>query len=323
MVPTEPGDARTPELRDRFRGALLGLAAGDALGTTLEFTGVGPHSLTDMIGGGPFCLRPGEWTDDTSMALCLAASLVERRGFDAADQMERYLRWQREGYMSSNGRCFDIGNTVGAALRRYRQTGDPYAGSTDPYAAGNGSLMRLAPVPLAYARDARLAIARAADSSRTTHGAATAVDACRYMAGLIWGALHGERKDTLLAPGYSPIPGLWLEAPLAPEIEEIAQGSFRRKAPPEIRGTGYVVKSLEAALWAFHHGGDFRQGALLAVNLGEDADTTGAVYGQLAGAFYGAEGIPPAWRAKLARADEIVALADGLYALAMGDGAVA
>ncbi len=307
-------------LRDRFRGALLGLAAGDALGTALEFTGPGPHRLTDMTGGGPFRLRPGEWTDDTSMALCLAASLVERRGFDPSDQMERYLRWEREGYMASNGYCFDIGNTVLAALRRYQRTGEPYAGSTDPYSAGNGSLMRLAPVPLAYAGDARLAIARAADSSRTTHGAATAVDACRYLSGLIWGALHGEAKEALLSSGYAPIPGLWQEEPLAPEIEEIALGSFKRKAPPEIRGDGYVVRCLEAALWAFFHSDDLRQGALLAVNLGEDADTTGAVYGQLAGAFYGATGIPAAWRAKLARREEIERLADALYALAMEAG---
>lgn len=309
---------RANDLRDRFRGALLGLAAGDALGTSLEFTGPGPHNLTDMIGGGPFGLMAGQWTDDTSMALCLAASLVERGGFDPADQMDRYVRWQSEGYMASNGRCFDIGNTVSAALRRYRQTGEPYAGSTDPRTAGNGSLMRLAPVPLCYANDVRLAIQRAADSSRTTHGAATAVDACRYMSGLIWGALRGESKDTLLSPGYAPVIGLWQEAPLASEIQEIAQGSFRRKAPPEIRGTGYVVASLEAALWAFHHGESFGHGALLAVNLGEDADTTGAIYGQLAGAYYGAAGIPAQWRAKLALGDQITALADGLYALATG-----
>ena len=307
-------------LRDRFRGALLGLAAGDALGTALEFTPPGPHGLTDMVGGGPFDLLPGQWTDDTSMALCLAASLVERRGFDPADQMDRYLRWFREGYMSSTGHCFDIGNTVAAALRRYARTGDPYAGSTDPYTAGNGSIMRLAPVILFHAQDARQALRRAADSSRTTHGAATAVDACRYLGGLIWGALHGEDKEALLAPGYAPVTGLWQAEPLAHEIHEIAQGSFRHQAPPKIRGTGYVVQSLEAALWAFYHSGGFADGALLAVNLGEDADTTGAVYGQLAGAYYGAAGIPADWRAKLTRRDEIEALADRLYALATAQG---
>ena len=131
--------------RDRFRGCLLGLVAGDALGTTLEFKRPGSFEpIDDMVGGGPHRLQPGQWTDDTSMALCLATSLVERGGFDAADQMQRYVRWWREGYLSSTGCCFDIGNTVSAALSRFIEHGDPYAGSTDPHSAGNGSLMRLA-----------------------------------------------------------------------------------------------------------------------------------------------------------------------------------
>jgi ADP-ribosyl-[dinitrogen reductase] hydrolase len=297
------------ERLDRYRGALLGLAVGDALGTTLEFTAPGPHGLQEMVGGGPFGLAPGQWTDDTSMALCLAASLVERRGFDAADQMERYVRWWQQGYMSSTGVCFDIGNTIGDALARFLRTGDPRAGSTDPRSAGNGSLMRLAPVPLFFAATPAEAIARAADSSRTTHGARTALDACRYMAGLIVGAVSGATRDELLSPRYCPAPGLWDADPLCPEIDAIAAGSFREKEPPAIRGTGYVVQSLEAALWAFHRGEDFREGCLLAVNLGEDADTTGAVLGQLAGAHYGARGIPQQWLAQLSLREEIDSLA--------------
>ena len=125
--------------------------------------------------------------------------------------------------------------------------------------------MRLAPVPMFFAADPRAAVERAADSSRTTHGAATAVDACRYLAGLILGALAGAAKDELLAPRYSPVPGLWEEQPLAPEVDEVAAGSFLRREPPEIKGSGYVVRSLEAALWAFARGGSFREGALLAV----------------------------------------------------------
>jgi ADP-ribosyl-[dinitrogen reductase] hydrolase len=136
----------------RYRGSLLGLAVGDALGTTLEFKPPGTFPpLTDMVGGGPFHLEPGQWTDDTSMALCLAESLIERQGFDPVDQLERYLRWYRQGHLSSNGRCFDIGTTVQTALHRFEHTHKPYCGPTDPMSAGNGSLMRLAPVPLAYA----------------------------------------------------------------------------------------------------------------------------------------------------------------------------
>jgi ADP-ribosyl-[dinitrogen reductase] hydrolase len=299
---------------ERYRGALLGLAAADAVGTTLEFRPPGSFDpLTDMLGGGPFRLQAGQWTDDTSMALCLAESLVERGGFDPADQLQRYVRWYREGHLSSKPYCFDIGNTVRGALVRFEETGEPYCGSTDPYSAGNGSIMRLAPVPLFYAADPAEAIARSGESSRTTHGATTAVDGCRYLGALLVGAVAGATKEALLAPRYSPAPGTWEGHPLAPEIDEIAAGSFKRRQPPEIKGTGYVVKSLEAALWAFYHGDSFREGCLLAVNLGDDADTTGAVYGQIAGAYYGEGAIPADWRAKLALRETIESLAEALW----------
>jgi ADP-ribosyl-[dinitrogen reductase] hydrolase len=298
---------------DRFLGCLAGLAVGDAVGTSLEFMPPGSFApLTDMLGGGPFGLEPGQWTDDTSMALCLAESLVVTGSFDPRDQMERYLRWYREGYWSSTGRCFDIGNTVRTALRRFEATGEPFAGSSDPRSAGNGSLMRLAPVVLFAVHDPARALHLAGESSRTTHGARAAIDACRFFAGLLVGALQGASKATLLAAGYSPQPGYWAVNPLDPDITEIANGSFKTRQPPEIRGTGYVVQSLEAALWAFYHGRDFREGCLLAANLGDDADTTAAIYGQLAGAFYGLPGIPATWLAKLARREEILGLAQQL-----------
>ena len=298
---------------ERARGCLLGLAVADAVGTTLEFKPLGSFApITDMIGGGPFNLLPGQWTDDTSMALCLAASLVEK-GFDLNDQMQRYVRWYREGYMSSNGRCFDIGNTVRQALHQYQQTGNPIAGSTHPYSAGNGSIMRLAPVPIYYHRNPAAAITRAGESSRTTHGTTAAVDGCRYLAALIIGALQGEAKATLLSSLYSPDADYWQHQPLMPDIAKIATGSFKEKQPPDIKGSGYVVHSLEAALWAFYHSDNFREGCLLAANLGDDADTTAAVFGQIAGAYYGELGIPQAWRTKVTMHDEIVALAERLY----------
>jgi ADP-ribosyl-[dinitrogen reductase] hydrolase len=300
----------------RFRGALLGLAAGDALGTTLEFRCPGTFlEIDDMVGGGPFNLAAGEWTDDTSMALCLAESLIEKRGFDPLDQLQRYAKWASQGHLSSNDRCFDIGNTVREALGNFRRTHQPYCGPCDPETAGNGSLMRLAPVPLFYARRHREAIERSGESSRTTHGAKTAIDACRYMGALLAGAVNGASKDELLSPHYSPVEGYWEECPLAPEIGEIASGSYKRREPPEIEGSGYVVRSLEAAMWAFSRSDSFRSGCLLAVNLGDDADTTGAIFGQLAGAYYGEDGIPQGWRDKLARRPLIESFADRIFAL--------
>jgi ADP-ribosyl-[dinitrogen reductase] hydrolase len=155
----------------RYEGCLMGLAAGDALGTTLEFKPPGTFApLLDMVGGGPFHLEPGQWTDDMSMALCLAESLLTCRAFNARDQMDRYVRWWKDGYLSSNGRCFDIGITISQALQRYAKTGDPLAGSADPQSAGNGSLMRLAPVPMFFAADPEKAVVMSAESSKTTHG---------------------------------------------------------------------------------------------------------------------------------------------------------
>jgi ADP-ribosyl-[dinitrogen reductase] hydrolase len=261
--------------RDRYRGSLLGLACGDALGTTLEFKPPGTFNpIATMVGGGPFNLNPGEWTDDTSMALCLGESLVECNGFDPIDQMQRYLRWWQEGYMSVKGKCFDIGLTVSAALGKYQRTCHPFAGSTDPYSAGNGSLMRLAPVVLAFRAKPEQAIHFAAESSRTTHGAPVAIDACKLYAAMILAALDGRSKDAILSPNL-------YQGSLVPEIREIADGSYKEKNPPAIAGTGYVVKSLEAALWAFYRSSTFERGALLAANLGDDADTTCAIFGQL------------------------------------------
>jgi ADP-ribosyl-[dinitrogen reductase] hydrolase len=291
------------DMKDRYRGSL---------GTTVEFKRPGTFEpVADITGGGLFGLAPGEWTDDTSMALCLAASLLEQQGFDPNDQMQRYVRWYREGYFSCTGHCFDIGNTVAAALGRFEKNGDPYAGSKDPSTAGNGSIMRLAPVALFYGAQPVKAVQFAAQSSLTTHGAVAAVEACEYLARLIVGALNGHDKEALVGAEDSLIQ-LLRDATYESSIARVAGGSFRDKKPPDIKGTGYVVESLEAALWAFWSTDSFEDGALAAVNLGDDADTTGAVYGQLAGAYYGIDAISSDWVEKIAMRDDIVAMADRL-----------
>jgi ADP-ribosyl-[dinitrogen reductase] hydrolase len=298
-------------VHDRFQGCLLGLACGDAVGTTVEFKPAGTFApITDMIGGGPFRLKAGEWTDDTSMALCLAVSLLESSDFDPRDQMERYCRWWTEGYLSSNGVCFDIGNTVKNALHHYRITNEPYSGSTNPRTAGNGSLMRLAPMPMYYVEDLSKATHFSGESSRTTHGAQEAVDACRLFGLMVALALRGEsREDILFNHHFSTVSNL----PLTPAIQEIANGKYKTKQAKDIRGSGYVVASLEAALWCFLNSNNYRQAILLATNLGDDADTTAAVCGQIAGAYYGLEGIPDNWLTKLAMRTYIEDIATQLF----------
>jgi ADP-ribosyl-[dinitrogen reductase] hydrolase len=292
---------------DRAQGALLGLACGDAVGTTVEFKLPGTfHPLSDMVGGGPFRLEAGQWTDDTIMALCLAESLLACEGFDARDQMERYLRWFRTGYMSPTGRCFDIGNTVLQALLDFERSGDPYSGPTAPEWAGNGSIMRLAPVVLFFYQD-RPALDRfAAESSRTTHGGEEPVAGCRILAGILAGALSGLEKEALLLG----VPDAeWMSSPL----RDVARGGYREKTRDRIRATGYVVSSLEAALWSFWTTSSFEEAILTAANLGDDADTTAAVCGQVAGAFYGMKEIPEGWLERLWEREKISDLARRLW----------
>lgn len=296
-------------IADHSKGALFGLAVGDALGTTVEFKPRGTFPpVTDITGGGPFNLPAGAWTDDTSMALCLAESLVECKGFDPHDQMDRYVSWHQSGVWSSTGKCFDIGKATLAALRQFTATDEPFSGSTDPHTAGNGSIMRLAPIPIYYRSDPDKAIHYAAESSRTTHATATCLDACKLFAAMIVTALSGAPKETVLS---APVSSDQIDT-FHPAIQDIARGTWREKSASEIQGSGYVVKSLEAAVWCFAKTDSFEEAVLEAVNLGEDADTTGAVCGQLAGAFYGLEGIPEKWLQKLVMRDEIDALADRL-----------
>lgn len=296
----------------RAKGAMLGLALGDALGTTLEFKSKDSYApLTDMVGGGPFRLNAGEWTDDTSMALCLAESLLAVGDHDAQDQIERYLRWREEGENSVKGYCFDIGNTVSSAINRYLDIGDPNAGIEESYTAGNGSLMRLAPVAIFFStvkgvsKETLFAMAEA--SSVVTHAEQRAIQGCQIMAHLMDKVFHGERDKAVLFAS--------LEAQFAHVHEDffsLVSGAFVTKSRDEINGTGFVVDALEAALWCFAHSDNFAEGALLAANLGDDADTTAAIYGQLAGAFYSLEGLPSDWLAKLAWREKIEAYGEQL-----------
>jgi ADP-ribosylglycohydrolase len=304
-------------IRDRQRGCLLGLAIGDALGAAIEFQPPGSFKpVTGYRAGGPHGLDAGEWTDDTSMALALADSIAHA-GWDLNDQARRYVSWWRTGAYSVNGRCFDIGMTTRAALSSFQHTGDARSsGSRSERASGNGSIMRLAPVPIRFADDFPADIERlatlAAESSLPTHASPQCLSACRYMAIVLAGLVHEVGRDEVLSADWEPLLRLKEIEPLHPEVDAVAAGSFRTLKPPAIKGSGYVVKSLEAAMWAFHDAADFREAVLRAVNLGDDSDTTGAVCGQLAGACWSETGIPEEWLGGLAKRELIEHALTGL-----------
>jgi ADP-ribosyl-[dinitrogen reductase] hydrolase len=309
----DPTTAREATARGRAIGALVGLAVGDAVGTTLEFTSPGSFApIDDMVGGGPFRLAPGQWTDDTSMAMCLAESILDTGLLDPADQLRRYVAWHRDGYWSSKGTCFDIGNTTMGALRRFEQTGDVTDRQPDEHHAANGSLMRLAGVPIRWHLDVAEAAERSGESSRTTHPASRPVDACRVLGAMTAALIQGTNADEVFAPKF------WRYGALDPAVEAVARGSWRSKQPPEIRGSGYSVDALEAALWAVGGAADFRDAVLRAANLGDDADTTAAIAGQLAGTRWGSSGIPRAWREKITAGERITAIASRLFDAATG-----
>lgn len=284
----------------------MGLACGDAVGTTVEYKPRGTFTpLTDMIGGGPFRLQPGDWTDDTSMALCLAHSQLHCKGFDPADQMTRYCNWYRVGYMSCTGECFDIGNTVRSSLHRFLDNGRPFAGSTDPHSEGNGGIMRLAPIPMYYFNQPDLMIHFAGESSRTTHGVWEVIETARLFAAQIRVALAGGGKESvLLEHGYQAS----LES-----MHELAIGQYRDFSEGQVLGSGYVTRSLEAALWCFANSESYEVTVLKAANLGDDADTTAAIAGQLAGAFYGSEGIPERWLDRIAMREDLMEVGERLW----------
>jgi ADP-ribosyl-[dinitrogen reductase] hydrolase len=292
-------------VRDRAIGALVGLAVGDAVGTTLEFRAKPSRPiLTDMVGGGPFKLKPGQWTDDTAMALALADWLANDPDLDPAELASRFVRWYEDGEYSCTGTCFDIGNATRAALDRFVESGEPLAGSTNPRTAGNGALMRLSPVAIRYWTDRERLAEIAKLQTLTTHGAEECVDTSIRFAGLLADVISGKPlSNALRGDLISGIGSNW-------------RGAHRNR----IQGTGYVVDCLNAALWAVSRTTSFRSAILLAANLGDDADTTAAVAGQLAGAVYGLSGIPKEWLERLAWRQRIESLADQLFKAGGGGG---
>jgi len=314
--PTRAADvmdaART--LRDRFQGALLGLAVGDALAAHTQFRKPGSFQpVGDMLGGGPFDLPRGAWSDDTAMALLVAESLLSREGFDAHDQVQLFSRWQREGYGSATGQCVGISASVTRALATALYRRQWLSGSHDPDHLDKDPLSRVAPAVMYYFADSAGAIAKAVEVARVTAQAPMVLDCVRLLAAMVRLALAGRDKAAILRPPRDT----WASMNVRNEVLAIYEGSYSRRSPPEITGGGNVLRALEAALWAFHQSESFREGALLAANLGRDSDVVAAVYGQLAGAYHGVSAIPGIWRNSLMKNDVVIETADKLLTHAL------
>jgi ADP-ribosylglycohydrolase len=304
--------ART--LRERFQGSLLGLAVCDALAAHTQFRKPGSFAVVgDLLGGGPFDLPRGAWTDDTAMALLLAESLLERDGFDAHDQVQRYARWQREGYGSATGQCVGISANVARALALAQYKRQPFAGSHDPEQLDKDPLSRVAPAVMYFFADAPAAVAKATEAARLTAQAPLVLDCVRLLAAMVHLALSGRDRSAVLRPPRD----LWITPSTRPEVLAVYDGSYARRAPPEITGGGGILQALEAALWAFHGSETFREGALLAANLGRDSDVVAAAYGQLAGAYHGVSAIPGIWRNSLMKQEVVIESSDRLLTHAL------
>ena len=289
---------------NRCLGSFVGLAVGDAVGAPLEFSPRGTFEpIEDMIEGGYFTLKTGEWTDDTAMALCLADSLLHMNGFDAKDQMEHYSRWFLNGEFSCRDRAFGMGQTFMNSIIKYHMTGDPFSGASSPQRPGNGCIMRLAPIPIFFYPDHENIIRYSGESSRVTHGMPESIFASRLFGEILALALAGKSKEEILFSSQ-------IDSPDCPEIiSAISRGTYRLKNESDIESTFFAGKCLEAALWCFLNTDNFRDAILKAANLGGDADSTAAVCGQVAGAFYGIDSIPQSWQDALAKKELIFSMA--------------
>ena len=277
-------------LKDGLRGCFYGTAVGDALGGPLQFRERDEFpTLTEMAPITDFRMPAGSWSDDTSMMLCLAESLTHT-GYgpqNLREQLELYSSWLLEGHNTVSGKTFDAGGTTRHAILTFKAKGNLQAETTDDMYQGNGSLMRLAPVAMMFWDDVERAADEAAISSATTHANSMCLMACRILAKAIATALQGAPKSDVLAAAAI--------SEFRKELIPIVQGKYVYKTRAQIESNGWVVSTLEAALWCFAKTTTFEDGAILAINLAHDADTVGAVYGALAGAYYGFGNIPDRW----------------------------
>ena len=296
-------------IEEKRLGAFWGLATGDALGAPIEFY---PRDrlpeIREMTGGGKFNLPPGAWTDDTSMALCLGHSLIHSPDLDAADLLNRFWNWATKNELCSQDKAFGFGQNTLRTLMKFYKTGQLTADSTGKHSDGNGSIMRLSPVAIVHHTDIEETRRVARRQSFTTHASQKGADCCEFLGMLLHHLFSGlSLSEALIAIENHEATSFW-----DPIVQDLVRGTWMNKTRPDIASTGYVVHTLEAALWSVYHTTSFEDALILAVNLGHDADTVGAVSGQIAGALYGVQSIPKRWLDTLAKQDLLESCAKGL-----------
>ncbi len=303
-------------LREQIVGCVLGLVVGDAVGVPVEFKSraqLDAAPVTDMTGFGTYNQPPGTWSDDSSLALSTAESLLA--GYDPADMMRRFHAWLTTGAMTPHDEVFDVGIATRAAIARFAR-GEPADawGGRGERDNGNGSLMRIAPLACAVHRlNVATIVGRSVEVSALTHAHPRSTLCCAYLSLLMRGLLGGQGLVDAMAAAASDL------RPYVPvhereALRRVLDGSVLMAPREAIQGSGYVVHCLEASLWAAARAADYRHAVLLAVNLGDDTDTTAAVTGAICGAMYGTRAIPEGWLAALVRGPRVRELAEQLAA---------
>lgn len=291
-----------------IRGAIFGHAIGDALGVPVEFVPrqrLQDHPVEDMAGGGSRGYPAGTWSDDSSMTFCALASLTQCNGFNGMDMMERFAKWAQDGYMTSTGRAFGIGRTTAAAICRFLRGEHSAAyGGTSEKDNGNGSLMRILPVVLfnffckANGSDEQR-METIYQASQLTHAHLRSQVACGIYSFIAAELLCKPAKSSVLL-GLQKSSEFYQDHEEYPNFSRLfSAGSFSLPME-EIKSGGYVVDTLEAAVWCLMNSSTYRDCVLKAVNLGGDTDTVAAVAGGLAGILYGEAALPEAWSTQLA-----------------------
>lgn len=314
-APGGEGTRREPlGLREQIVGCVLGLVVGDAVGVPVEFMSRGQLDaapVTDMTGFGTYNQPPGTWSDDSSLALSTAESLLG--GYDPGDMMRRFHAWLTTGAMTPHGEVFDVGIATRAAIARYAR-GEPVEawGGRGERDNGNGSLMRIAPLSCAVHRlDVATIVARSVEVSALTHAHPRSTLCCAYFSLLLRGLLGGQDLPGAMRAAAADLRP-FVPAEEAAALGRVLDGSVLAASREEIQGSGYVLHCLEASLWAAARAGSYREAVLLAVNLGDDTDTTAAVTGAICGAMFGTRAIPAAWLAGLVRGEVVRGLAERL-----------